>query len=87
MRLLLADDEKELSNAIAAILKHNNYTVDTVYDGRSALDWALTGNYDGILLDLMMPEMNGYEVIEKIRSEGIDVPVLFLRLRIPFPTG
>ncbi len=78
MRLLLAEDEKELSNAIAAILKHNNYTVDTVYDGRSALDWALTGNYDGILLDLMMPEMNGLDVLSTLRSKGIDTPVIIL---------
>ena len=78
MRLLLADDEKELTNAISAILKHNNYTVDTVYDGRSALDWALTGNYDGILLDLMMPEMNGLDVLAVLRSKGIDTPVIIL---------
>lgn len=78
MRLLLADDEKELTNAISAILKHNNYTVDTVYDGRSALDWALTGNYDGILLDLMMPEMNGLDVLAALRSKGIDTPVIIL---------
>ncbi len=81
MRLLLADDEKELSNAIAAILKHNNYTVDTVYDGRSALDWALTGNYDGILLDLMMPEMNGLDVLSSLRSRGVDTPVIILSAR------
>lgn len=81
MRLLLADDEKELSNAIAAILKHNNYTVDTVYDGRSALDWALTGNYDGILLDLMMPEMNGLDVLGILRSKGVDTPVIILSAR------
>ncbi len=81
MRLLLADDEKELTNAIAAILKHNNYTVDTVYDGRSALDWALTGNYDGILLDLMMPEMNGLDVLLSLRSSGVDTPIIILSAR------
>ena len=81
MRLLLADDEKELTNAIAAILKHNNYTVDTVYDGRSALDWALAGNYDGILLDLMMPEMNGLDVLSSLRSRGVDTPVIILSAR------
>ena len=51
MKLLLADDEKELSNALVAILKHSNYTVDAVYNGRDALDYALTGDYDGIILD------------------------------------
>ena len=78
MRLLLAEDERELSNAVAAILKHNNYSVDAVYDGRSALDWALTGNYDGILLDLMMPEMNGLDVLKKLRTSGIETPVMIL---------
>ncbi len=53
MRLLLADDEKELANALVAILKHSNYTVDAVYNGTDALDYALAGNYDGIILDVM----------------------------------
>lgn len=78
MRLLLAEDERELSNAVAAILKHNNYSVDAVYDGRAALDWAMTGNYDGILLDLMMPEMNGLDVLRKLRFNGIETPVIIL---------
>lgn len=78
MRLLLAEDERELSNAVAAILKHNNYSVDAVYDGRAALDWAMTGNYDGILLDLMMPEMNGLEVLKSLRVNGVETPVLIL---------
>ena len=78
MRLLLADDEKELTNAIAAILKHNNYSVDTVYDGQAALDWALTENYDGILLDIMMPKMNGLDVLKKLRETGVTTPVIML---------
>ncbi|MBQ8027175.1 MAG: response regulator transcription factor [Clostridia bacterium] len=78
MRLLLAEDEKELSKAIVAILKHNNYSVDAVYDGKSALDWAMTGNYDGILLDLMMPEMNGLDVLVSLRARGVDTPVIIL---------
>ncbi len=78
VRLLLAEDERELSNAIAAILKHNNYSVDAVYDGRAALDWAMTGNYDGILLDLMMPEMNGLDVLRELRFNGIETPVIIL---------
>ncbi len=78
MRLLLAEDEKELSNAIAAILKHNNYSVDAVYDGKSAFDWGMTGNYDAILLDLMMPGMNGLDVLVKLRSNGVDTPVIIL---------
>ncbi len=78
MRLLLAEDERELSNAIAAILKHNNYSVDVVYDGAAALDWGMTGNYDAILLDLMMPKMNGLDVLTKLRFNGINTPVMIL---------
>ena len=78
MRLLLADDEKELSNALVAILKHSNYTVDAVYNGTDALDYALTGEYDGIILDVMMPGLDGMEVLKKLRDEGISTPVLFL---------
>ena len=78
VRLLLAEDEKELSNAVVAVLKHNNYSVDAVYDGQSAFDWAVTENYDGILLDIMMPKMNGIEVLQGIRARGINTPVMML---------
>ena len=78
MKLLLADDEKELSNALVAILKHSNYTVDAVYNGNDALDYALTGDYDGIILDIMMPGMDGMEVLKRLREEHISTPVLFL---------
>ncbi len=78
MRLLLADDEKELVSALVVILKHSNYTVDAVYNGTDALDYALTGDYDGIILDIMMPGMDGTEVLKKIREKGLSTPVLFL---------
>lgn len=78
MKLLLADDEKELSNALVAILRHSNYTVDAVYNGTDALDYALTGDYDGIILDIMMPGMDGMEVLKRIRDKGLSTPVLFL---------
>ena len=78
MKLLLADDEKELVSALVAILKHSNYTVDAVYNGTDALDYALTGDYDGIILDIMMPGMDGTEVLSKIREKGLSTPVLFL---------
>lgn len=78
MRLLLAEDEHELSNALCAILKHNNYSVDAVYDGADAYAYGRTGDYDGIVLDLMMPKMNGIEVLQKLRAEGINSPVLIL---------
>ncbi len=78
MRLLLAEDEKELSKALCAILKHNNFSVDPVYDGQDAFDYGLDENYDGIILDIMMPKMNGLEVLRKLRENGISTPVLIL---------
>lgn len=78
MRLLLAEDEKELSNALTAILKHNNYSVDPVYNGLDARDYGLSENYDGIILDIMMPGMNGIDVLKELRNNGIETPVLLL---------
>jgi len=78
MRILLAEDEKEMSNALVAILKHNNYSVDAVYNGADALDYGLSENYDVIILDIMMPKMNGIEVLEKLRLNGIHTPILML---------
>lgn len=78
MKLLLCEDEKELSNALKAILRHNNYTVDAVYDGEDALAYAEADQYDGIILDLMMPKMNGLEVLSTLRSHGNNTPVLIL---------
>ena len=78
MRLLLAEDEKELSKALCAILKHNNYSVDPVYNGQDALDYGMDENYDGIILDLMMPKKNGLEVLRELRAAGVSTPVLIL---------
>lgn len=78
MRLLLAEDEKELSNALVTILKHNNYSVDAVYDGLVALDYLQAENYDGAILDIMMPKMDGLTVLKKLRENGSDLPVLML---------
>lgn len=78
MRLLLAEDEKELSNALVVILKHHNYSVDAVYNGQDAYDYAMTGVYDGIILDIMMPKMDGITVLKELRSNGVDVPILLL---------
>jgi len=78
MRLLFAEDEMELSKALCTILKHNNYSVDAVYNGNDAYDYALVGNYDGIILDIMMPGMDGLTVLRRLRAEGITTPVLFL---------
>lgn len=78
MRLLLAEDERELSKALCAVLKHNNYSVDAVYDGQDAFDYGLDENYDAIILDLMMPKKNGLEVLKELRRSGISTPVMIL---------
>lgn len=78
MRLLLAEDEKELSNALVAILKHNNYSVDAVYDGEETLAYLETGLYDGAVLDIMMPKMDGITVLKEIRKQGSAIPILLL---------
>ena len=78
MRLLLAEDEKELSDALVAILKHNNYSGDAVYNGEDALAYLEADNYDGAILDIMMPKMDGLTVLRTIREQGNDVPVLIL---------
>ena len=81
MRLLLAEDEKELSDALVVILKHNNYSVDAVYNGEDALSYLEADNYDGAILDIMMPKMDGITVLKNIRKQGNDVPVLILTAR------
>ena len=78
MRLLLAEDERSLAKAVGAILTKNNFSVDIVYDGADALDYLREGNYDGAVLDIMMPKMSGIEVLRAIRAEGNMVPVLLL---------
>ncbi len=78
MRLLLAEDERDLSKALVAILKHNNYSVDAVYDGEEALSYLESENYDGAILDIMMPKMDGITVLKTIREKGDNIPILML---------
>lgn len=78
MRLLLAEDEKALSKALTAILERNNYSVDAVYDGQSALEYLETDNYDGVILDIMMPKVDGLTVLRKVREKGNPIPILLL---------
>ena len=78
MRLLLAEDEKELAKALAVILRHNNYSVDVVHNGEDALCYLENGNYDGAILDIMMPKMDGLTVLRRIRNGGNVIPVLIL---------
>lgn len=78
MRLLLAEDEKALSKALATILERSNYSVDTVYDGEAALEYLAADNYDGVILDIMMPKKDGITVLKELRSRGSKIPVLIL---------
>ena len=78
MRLLLAEDEIELSKALCTILKHNNYSVDAALNGREALEAGLSGSYDGIILDLMMPELDGMSVLRELRAADVTTPILIL---------
>lgn len=78
MKLLYAEDEISMSEAVVDILTYHKYTVDAVYDGKEALDYARTENYDGIILDIMMPGMDGTEVLRTLRKEGCTTPVLLL---------
>ena len=78
MRLLLAEDERDLADALEAMLKHNNYSVDTVDNGQDALDYLMLGDYDGAILDVMMPKMDGVTVVKKLRENKKNTPVLLL---------
>lgn len=78
MKLLLAEDERALSKALVTILEKNNYLVDAVYNGEDALYFLETGDYDGGILDVMMPKLDGISVLKNVRSKGITVPILLL---------
>ncbi|MBQ3423367.1 MAG: response regulator transcription factor, partial [Romboutsia sp.] len=78
MRLLLVEDEKQLSEALQQILIKNSYNVDAVYSGDEGLDYALTGIYDVIILDIMLPKLNGLEILKMIRKRKIPTPVILL---------
>ena len=78
MRLLLAEDEASLSKAVVTILRKNNYTVDAAYDGVEALEYLEANEYDGVILDVMMPRMDGISVLQRFRKTGSNVPVLIL---------
>lgn len=78
MRILLAEDERDLADALEAMLKHNNYSVDTVDNGQDALDYLMLDDYDGAILDVMMPKMDGVTVVQKLRENKKGTPVLLL---------
>lgn len=81
MRLLIAEDEKNLNKTVAERLTRAGYSVDNCFDGEEALYYIENTSYDGIILDIMMPKMNGFEVLKKIREKKILTPVLLLTAR------
>lgn len=81
MRLLIAEDEKSLSKALLAIVEKDGYSADAVYDGAEALDYLETNNYDAMILDIMMPKMDGFTVLKTLREKENPIPVLILSAR------
>lgn len=78
MRLLIAEDDIDLAEALAAFLEKSQYAVDAVHDGSTALDYAVSGEYDAVILDIMMPRMDGLQVLGKLREQGVPTPVMLL---------
>ncbi len=81
MKLLFAEDDRDLSAAVKTLLERSGYAVDAVFDGQEAVDYALAGEYDGMILDWMMPEKDGIEALREIRAEGNNTPCLMLTAR------
>ena len=81
MRILVVEDEKKINDIIVKTLKQEKYGVDSCFDGEEALDYIFSVEYDIILLDIMLPKKNGFEVMESMRKKGIKTPVLFLTAR------
>lgn len=78
MRILIVEDEQQLSEALGAILEKHNYIVDRVFNGEDGLDYILSNIYDLVILDIMLPLMNGLDVLKKARKEGIECPIILL---------
>ena len=78
MRLLIAEDEPDLAEALTVFFEKNHFSVDAVNDGFSAYEYGASGGYDAIILDVMMPKMNGIEVLQKLRNEGMKTPIMML---------
>ena len=81
MRILVVEDEKRLNRIISEALEDEGYSVDSCFNGQDALDYAAGADYDVIILDIMMPKMDGLEVVRRLRSGGNSTPVLFLTAR------
>ena len=78
MKLLIAEDEQDLAEALTAFFEKNQFTVDAVPDGQEAYTYASSGGYDAVILDVMMPKLNGVEVLRRLRAEGFSAPVMML---------
>ena len=78
MKILIAEDTRDLNRAVTVLLEHEGYEVDPAYDGQEALDKLLTGGYDAVILDIMMPKMDGLSVLMNIRQRNILTPVMLL---------
>ena len=78
MRILVADDEPEMTMVLEALLRRENYSVDVVHDGQDALDYGLADNYDCLVLDIMMPKKDGIQVLQALRAQNVSTPVLLL---------
>ena len=81
MRVLIVEDEKRLAQALGQIMEEQRYQVDIVYDGQDGLDYALSGQYDIVVLDVMLPKKDGFEVVRQLREINQSVPVLMLTAR------
>ena len=81
MRLLVAEDEKDMNRLITRTLEKEGYGVDSCFDGEEAMDYLESAEYDGVILDIMMPKMDGHQVLKKLRARGSDLPILFLTAR------
>ena len=81
MRVLLVEDEKNLSSAVCRLLSREHIVTDAVYTGPEGLDFALSGGYDAIILDVMLPGMDGFSILGRIRAEGVKTPVMMLTAR------
>lgn len=85
MQILIVEDDVRLAQAVAKILEENNYQADMVHDGQSGLDYAESGIYDVVVLDVMLPKMDGFEVAKQLRRKGVNTPVLMLTARSQIP--
>lgn len=78
MRILIAEDERDLAEALCALFEKNQFSADAVGDGVSAYEYASSGEYDAIILDVMMPKLDGFEVLRALRRDGISTPIMML---------